>query len=91
MQWKDGNLISVSIRSNLGGNLRLRTPNQINIEKNKNIKVASGENPNVFYQVNETAKPIISKESNIKLLDIKPTYLYDVNTTKTGIYTFVIK
>src|SRR6185369_1051122 len=27
LQWKDGKLTKVALRSNLGGNLRLRTPN----------------------------------------------------------------
>jgi alpha-L-fucosidase 2 len=91
LKWKQGKLIAVTIHSNLGGNLRLRTPNQIILNNNKNLKTASGVNPNVFYQVEEIAKPIISKESNIKPLDIKPTYLYDVNTVKGKTYTFVIK
>lgn len=90
LKWKQGKLISVSIQSNLGGNLRLRTPNEI-ILNNKNLKIASGVNPNAFYQVEEIAKPILSKESNIKPLDIKPTYLYDVNTVKGKTYIFKIK
>ena len=88
MKWKQGKLVSVSIQSNLGGNLRLRTPNEIAIKANKNLKQAVGENSNVFYQVNEVEKPIISKESDIKPLAVQTTYLYDLDTKKGKTYTF---
>ncbi|WP_348800252.1 glycoside hydrolase family 95 protein [Flavobacterium adhaerens] len=88
LQWKDGKIISVSIHSNLGGNLRLRTPNQLQAKDNKNLKKASGTNPNVFYQVNETAQPIIAKESTIEPLLVSPTFLYDFATQKNNTYTF---
>lgn len=91
LKWKNGKLIAVTIQSNLGGNLRLRVPNEMIIKNNKNLKTASGVNPNVFYQVDEIQEPIISKQSNIKLLEIKPTYLYDIMTNKCKLYTFKIK
>ncbi|RKR09034.1 alpha-L-fucosidase 2 [Flavobacterium sp. 90] len=90
MKWEKGKLIAVNIKSNLGGNLRLRTGNKIIAKDPKNFKTASGENGNPFYQLNETAKPLISKESNIKALTIPQTYLYDVKTEKGKIYTFLI-
>jgi alpha-L-fucosidase 2 len=91
MKWENSKLIAVTIHSKLGGNLRLRTPNEIVLKKNKDLKKADGVNPNAFYQVEEIEKPIISKESNLELLSIKPTYLYDLNTTRGENYTFLIK
>ena len=91
MKWKNGKLTSVSIKSNLGGNLRLRTGNQIQAKDPKNFKTASGENSNPFYQLNETAKPLISKESDIKTLVLSQTYLYDVKTEKGKTYSFLIQ
>lgn len=88
MQWENGKVISVSISSNLGGNLRLRTPNQIKLKKGNGLKIAVGENSNMFYKVVKTAEPIISKESNIKPLNNKTTYVYDIKTKKGKIYTF---
>ncbi|WP_431245178.1 glycoside hydrolase family 95-like protein [Flavobacterium sp. P21] len=91
MKWKNGKLVAVSIQSNLGGNLRLRTPNQI-IPKNKmDFKTASGGNSNVFYETDAIKKPIIAKESTIRPLNIQPTFLYDVATEKGKIYHFSIK
>lgn len=91
LKWKQGKLISVTILSNLGGNLRLRTPNEIILKSSKNLKMAEGVNSNVFYQVDEVEKPIISKQSNIKILEIKSSYLYDITTYKCKLYTFNIK
>lgn len=91
LKWKNGKLISVSIQSNLGGNLRLRTPNEIILKNSTKLKKASGVNPNTFYQVEQVHEPIISKESTINVLDIKPTYLYDLSTVEGEIYTFVMK
>ncbi|KDN53687.1 glycoside hydrolase family 95 protein [Flavobacterium seoulense] len=91
LKWKQGKLVALTIQSNLGGNLRLRTPNEITLKRGKKLKEASGMNPNVFYYVEEVQKPIISKESNISILDIKPTYLYDIQTVKGKMYTFLVK
>ncbi|MDP5200258.1 glycoside hydrolase family 95 protein [Flavobacterium sp. DG2-3] len=88
LKWKNRKVIALTVYSNLGGNLRLRTPNKLILKKNKNLKVASGANPNLFYAVEETEKPIISKDSNIQLLNIKASYLYDIMTEKGKTYTF---
>lgn len=91
LKWKNGKLVAVSIQSNLGGNLRLRTPNQIIPENKMNFKTASGANSNIFYETNEIQNPIIAKESTIKPLDIQATILYDIDTEKGKIYNLRIK
>lgn len=91
LKWKDGKLIAVAIQSNLGGNLRLRTPNEIKLKGNKELKTASGNNSNVFYQTEEVKKPVIAAAATIKNLDISATYLYDIETEKGKIYSFIIK
>jgi alpha-L-fucosidase 2 len=91
MKWKGGKLTAVDIQSNLGGNLRLRTPNEIKLKNNKELKTASGINSNVFYQTEEVKKPVIAATATIKPLDIRTTYLYDIETEKDKIYSFIIK
>lgn len=91
LKWKDGKLIALIIQSNLGGNLRLRTPNDIKLKNNKELKAASGKNPNIFYQTEEVKKPVIAAAATIKPLDINSTNLYDIETEKGKIYSFVIK
>lgn len=91
MQWKDAKLIKLVIKSTLGGNLRLRLPNEMKLKSGEALLVAKGENPNPFYYVNETATPIISRESTIKPLELKSTFLTDLNTQKGNVYVFESK
>ncbi|MFB3387676.1 glycoside hydrolase N-terminal domain-containing protein [Flavobacterium sp. LAR06] len=91
LKWKDGKLIALTIQSNLGGNLRLRTSNEIKLKNNKELKIAAGKNPNVFYQTEEVKKALIAATATIKPLDINSTYLYDIETEKGKTYSFVIK
>jgi alpha-L-fucosidase 2 len=88
MQWKDGKLVSVVIRSTLGGNLRLRVPNKIVLEKGGSLKVASGGNTNPFYQTEEILPPIISSQTNVTLPLLKETLLNDLKTKKGKTYYF---
>ncbi len=90
LKWKNGKITAVTIYSNLGGNLRLRTPNELGLKNKKSLKAASGTNPNAFYQLEEIEKPLISKEAKIKLLDIKSSFLYDIMTEKGKTYTFYL-
>ena len=50
MEWKATQIIKLIIKSNLGGNLRLRTPNVVKLI-NGVLKNASGNNKNPFYQL----------------------------------------
>ena len=91
LKWKDGKLIAFIVQSNIGGNLRLRTPNEIKLKNNKELKIAAGKNPNVFYQTEEVKKPVIAAAATIKPLNINSTYLYDIETEKGKSYSFIIK
>ncbi|MEP6677463.1 MAG: glycoside hydrolase family 95-like protein, partial [Ferruginibacter sp.] len=90
MQWKDGKLMQLSISSNLGGNLRLRVPNEIKLLTGIGLKKAVGENANPFYHVEKTATPIISAKAEITKPDLKKTWLYDLQTVKGKVYKFIL-
>ncbi|WP_379921499.1 glycoside hydrolase family 95 protein [Maribacter confluentis] len=91
MEWKDKKLVVATIKSNLGGNLRLRVPNTIELVGTGTLKKAEGENPNPLFYVPETATAIISKESTLENLELKNTFLYDLETVKGRIYIFLMK
>ncbi len=90
MEWKDAKLVKVTIKSNLGGNLRLRVPNSLQLN-NGNLKQATGENPNPFYQVTATPNAIISPKATITPPEIKTTFLYDIPTETGKTYTLISK
>jgi alpha-L-fucosidase 2 len=89
LEWKDGVIVKAVIKSTLGGNLRLRTPNKIKSETGDGLKIGSGENVNPFYRVEETAAPIISEKANLAELVLKETMLYDFPTVAGKTYTFI--
>ena len=89
MQWKNKKLVKVVIRSNIGGNLRVRVPNDLTLrEKGKLIK-AVGLNSNSFYLVDETPSPIISSIAKIIQSYTDSTRVYDLPTKTGKTYTLV--
>lgn len=87
LQWKAGKLVKLVVKSNLGGNLRLRLPNELTLSNGKKLSAGIGKNPNPFYQADDTPAPIISAKSTIKALDLKESFLFDLPTQKGQIYT----
>ncbi len=88
MEWKDGVIVKLVVRSNLGGNLRLRTPNAITIS---GLKKAAGLNKNPFYRVETTPTPLISDKAKIQPRVMKETLLYDLPTVAGKTYTITAR
>jgi alpha-L-fucosidase 2 len=91
MEWKDGKLVKLVVRSKLGGNLRLRVPNEMKLSTGSSLKKATGNNINPFYAVEKTAAPIISEKAGKVSPELAPTFLYDLPTTAGKRYSFVIQ
>lgn len=89
LKWKDGKIEKVMIKSTIGGNLRLRVPNRLSLENGATLKNANGENPNPFYQVPNTADPIVAIEAEMIPVDLSDMELYDVQTTAGEVITLV--
>ena len=90
LEWKDAKIIKLIIKSNLGGNLRLRIPNALKLT-NGILKDAIGENSNLFYQVIATPNPIISSKATSSKLELKKTIMVDLSTIAGKTYTLVTK
>ena len=87
LEWKNAQLVKLVVKSNLGGNLRIRTPNVLTLN-GANLKKAIGENTNPFYQIIAAQEPIISPKAAPVAMVLKETILYDVLTKPGKIYTF---
>ena len=87
LHWRKGRISKLEIRSALGGNLRLRVPNELKTD-NKLI-VATGTNPNPFYRVYAATAPVISEKAAVREPDLKKTFVYDLATSPGIVYTFV--
>lgn len=88
MQWTDSKISSVSIKSELGGNCRIRSYTPL---KGEGLQVAKGSNPNEFYRIPTTKPPIISDVAALKGIAVKKVYEYDLDTSKGSIYHLKIK
>lgn len=91
LEWKDGKVVKLVIKSALGGNLRLRLPNEMQLTNGTALKTATGENSNPFYQVEQTAAPVIAENAVITLPQIKETFVYDLPTKAGQVVAFKIK
>lgn len=91
MEWKNGKLEKLVIQSKLGGNLRLRLPNEMVSNAGNELSPAKGDNENPFYQIEEITAPIISEKSTIQPLNLQETVQYDIPTKKWETYTLVAK
>lgn len=89
LDWKGGKLTKVVVKSNLGGNLRLRTPNALKASGTVALKEATGRNPNPFYQSEETATPVVTPNVSPAAIGLKETLLYDIATQPGRVYTLV--
>lgn len=86
MVWENGELSKVSIRSTLGGNLRLRVPNAL--RSNGKLTQVAGPQTNVFFQPDETAAALINPAASVTPGAVKKTVEYDVATQAGKTYTF---
>ena len=89
--WKNGQITKAVIKSNLGGNLRLRLPNEMKVSNGMSLRNAIGDNSNPFYKTEKIAEPIISEKAKITVPDLKKTFVYDVPTEKGKTYTLIAK
>jgi alpha-L-fucosidase 2 len=88
IEWKDGKIVRLIIKSNLGGNCRLRVNNPLKEIGGVGIKEAKGINPNPFFQLPKIKEPIISPEAKMQSISLKKSYLYDIPTKADETYSF---
>jgi alpha-L-fucosidase 2 len=89
MQWENGRVVKAVIKSTIGGNLRLRVPNQLKLSNGNALHKAVGANKNAFYHVEETPVPIVSPMAKITPLQLKDTFLYDIATAPGQVVTLL--
>ncbi len=87
--WEDGAVKEIVITSNLGGNCRIRVPNDVALIDGTLLDSASGTNPNPFFATAEIKDPIIVNSSILNPVDLEPTFLYDLSTEAGETYTII--
>ena len=84
MDWNEGKLRSASIRSTIGGTLRLRSYVEL---EGEGLKEAEGDCPNPLYAPADIKEPLLAKSlKTAPKLAVKTVYEYDLQTTAGGEY-----
>ena len=91
IEWQDGKVKMMKVRSELGGNLRIRTAGALVMKNGSDLTVAEGVNPNPYFAVPEVAAPLVSEAARLDVEPLADTYLYDVPTLAGKEYVFVAK
>ncbi|MDR2813861.1 MAG: glycoside hydrolase N-terminal domain-containing protein, partial [Prevotellaceae bacterium] len=88
LEWRKGTLSKVTVKSTLGGNLRLRTHSPLT-PQGAVAAQAKGENLNPLFAL-QTVKPFLaSPKATLRTPALKPYVEYDVATDAGKTYTFV--
>ncbi len=89
--WENNKAKEIIIKSNLGGNCRIRIPNEMELAGKTELKKAQGKNPNPFFETPEIKKPMISKEAQLNPFKIKESVMYDFPTEAGKTYVLKMK
>lgn len=88
LSWQHGQVKKLTVKSRNGGNCRLRSLTPLT---GKGLKRAKGENPNRLYAVPAIPKPLINEKATLNKVELKDTYLYDLNTKAGEEYVLIGK
>jgi alpha-L-fucosidase 2 len=90
IEWENGKVKTLKIKSLLGGNLRIRTTTPLTLQDGT-LEQASGINPNPLFKTHEIPAPIISEKAKLNPVGVKATLEYDLSTEQGKEYTFHAK
>lgn len=82
LDWKDGKITALIIKSTLGGNCRIRCYSPLIFGNGGKLKNATGDNSNPFYQIPVLKEPLISAKASLQQTAVRKTFEYDIPTQK---------
>lgn len=92
LTWADGAVEAVTIRSERGGNARLRVAGPLVLEDpgaQGRLRAARGGNPNPAYATEQIPDPLVSPEAPVPQPAVGPVTEYDLPTEPGATYTLV--
>jgi alpha-L-fucosidase 2 len=88
VEWDGGRIKTLKIKSQLGGNLRIRTATPLESSNGTLLEPSAGENPNPLFKTHEIPAPLISEKARLKPPGVPATLEYDLTTEPGKEYTF---
>ncbi|MDQ1162526.1 alpha-L-fucosidase 2 [Chryseobacterium sp. SORGH_AS 447] len=89
--WENNKAKEITIKSKLGGNCRLRIPNEMQLTGNAKLKKAEGKNTNLFFETPDIKEPMISSKAKLNSIEIKNGLVYDFSTEAGKTYILKMK
>lgn len=89
LNWKDGKVAEVTIKSTIGGNCRIRVPNELKAAGFKTV-LNGADNSNPFYQVITVKDPIVSPQAQLIMAKPRIGQVYDFATQPGKRYTLTM-
>lgn len=90
LEWKDRRLVQAVVRSKLGGNLRLRTGEPVEVlgagGRAVAAKTSAGPNPNPLFRTVDAGRPKVADPAALPHVRLAPTRTVDLATTAGGSY-----
>ncbi len=90
MRWENGQIVTAVVRSELGGNCRIRAARPF-LVINAAEAVAEGENLNPFYAIQPPVKARIKNQDAVTMLDVPEGFVVDFETKPGEIFTLLQK
>jgi len=85
MDWSDGKINALIVKSKIGGNLRIRSYEPL---KGAGLRKAEGENANQLLAPVQVVSPLVSDKAQFKGVNLKQIYEYDIQTMAGKNYKF---
>lgn len=87
MAWDQGEITILTIKSDIGGNFRIRV--NAPLKETARLKAASGENPNPLFDNRGFVEPVISEEltGGARPMKVNEVFEYDIDTKKGEVIT----
>jgi alpha-L-fucosidase 2 len=87
--WVNGQVDRLVVRSKLGGNFRLRVPNDMALDDGTPLQVAAGENQNPFFATPSIEDPLISPTAELNPVVLPTTFEFDLPTEAGQAYLLI--
>lgn len=91
MEWKDHHLKKLIIRSELGGNCRVRLKEPLNAQQTTKLIQAKGPNTNAFFDIPSLTNPLIKTKTDLSTVTLASSQLYEMQTKPGEVYVFTSK
>ncbi|SHE88401.1 glycoside hydrolase family 95 protein [Dysgonomonas macrotermitis] len=85
LTWENGKVKKVKIKSNVGGTLRIRCADKLQM-KGQPLNIANAELANRLLETQKIKEPLITANAPVVTPSLSDTFLYDIDTKKGEVY-----